>query len=163
MRSKSSRGLADDDDDHEHSGEDSSDMSEDDAEDQHWLAASGSSAGKPEIRLAVSFYACRMHSRQKHHLADTVRGEGDDWRPPDNGTLSVTLVSASGLIPADDNGFSDPYADVTLGFTEQVGANGGGKVKKSKVKHKTLDPHWYVLVNDALQYCTRHASCTCYC
>ena len=48
------------------------------------------------------------------------------------GTMKVVLVSASGLLPADKNGLSDPYAVLKL----------GSKTRKSKVIKKTLDPTW---------------------
>jgi hypothetical protein len=105
------------------------------------LQADGTSK-LPQVRLAASFWACRMHTKQPHHEED-VRSPNDDWRPTKDGTLSVRLISASNLIPADDNGLSDPYANLCLGFQEQIGAN-GAKDKQSKVKQKTLHPHWSV-------------------
>ena len=46
--------------------------------------------------------------------------------------LSVAVVSATGLLPADSNGLSDPYVRLKLG------AN--GEEKKTLVMPKTLNP-----------------------
>ena len=97
---------------------------------------------RPQVRLAMSFWACRMYSTQPIDEG-AVRSPQDDWRPPNDGVLSVRLISASNLIAADDNGLSDPYANLSLGFQEQQSAN-GTKDRRSKVKSKTLDPHWSV-------------------
>lgn len=92
----------------------------------------------PQVRLAAAFIPCRTSTDQAHDRPN------DDWRPQCNGTLSVRLISASNLIPADSNGLSDPYANISLGFQEQVSANDCQGSKRSKVKKKTLDPHWLV-------------------
>lgn len=97
---------------------------------------------RPQVRLAVSFWACRMYSTQPIDEG-AARGPQDDWRPPNDGILSVRLISASNLMAADDNGLSDPYANLSLGFQEQLSAN-GFKDRRSKVRSKTLDPHWSV-------------------
>ena len=50
----------------------------------------------------------------------------------EKGILRVTLNSARGLVAADENGKSDPYVKMHL----------AGQIFKSKVKKKTLTPHW---------------------
>uniref|UniRef100_A0A7S2JCQ8 C2 domain-containing protein n=1 Tax=Haptolina brevifila TaxID=156173 RepID=A0A7S2JCQ8_9EUKA len=48
------------------------------------------------------------------------------------GTLRVSLLHANGLLAADKNGLSDPYAVFTV----------GGVKKKSTIKKRTLEPQW---------------------
>lgn len=61
-----------------------------------------------------------------------------DEEPPsddpllEKGILRVTLCNAVGLLAADENGKSDPYVKMHL----------AGQIFKSKVKKKTLAPHW---------------------
>lgn len=49
-----------------------------------------------------------------------------------NGVVTVVLVEGRGLLPKDDNGFSDPYVKFQLGKERY----------KSKYKYKTLNPRW---------------------
>eukprot|EP00966_Prymnesium_polylepis_P318906 7365567-Prymnesium_polylepis.1 len=54
------------------------------------------------------------------------------------GTLKVHLLRASGLVAADSNGKSDPYVEVSV----------KGTLKRSSVKHQTLDPQF----NETLEF-----------
>ena len=55
-------------------------------------------------------------------------------RPPCSGLLVASLIRASAVVPADDNGLSDPYAIIHLGDATPF---------KSRKIPKTLDPCWH--------------------
>lgn len=113
-----------------------------------WMSIFGaytasSSASQAEVRLKVMFYPCRVHTASPREvLGAATRGSDDDWSPPCNGTLSVQLIGASGLVPSDENGCSDPFVVFRLGFDEHRGANDKSADKISSTKKKTVDPHW---------------------
>ena len=54
-------------------------------------------------------------------------------KPGRAGRLSVKVMHGRGLLAADKNGLSDPYAMVQLGHQ---------KVRKTKTEKKTLNPDW---------------------
>ena len=54
-------------------------------------------------------------------------------RPPCAGLLLVSLIRATNVVPADDNGLSDPFANINLGNHPPF---------KSRKIPKTLDPYW---------------------
>jgi hypothetical protein len=58
--------------------------------------------------------------------------EDDGTYPPEDGVVSVAVVSCSNLLAADSNGLSDPYIKL------KMGAN--GNERKTRVMAKTLDP-----------------------
>ena len=70
-------------------------------------------------------------------LAATLQLMSYDARP-ENGTLYVKLTRASGLASMDSNGFSDPYAELTLGKVTHP----------SKTIRRQLDPVW----NETFQF-----------
>ena len=128
-----------------YAAEQSSDEYEESDQSQQDLASSSQDGPLPEVRLAATFYACRVWTSQEQSV--TPRGLSNDWSPAEKGTLCVELVGASDLVAADDNGLSDPFAVFTLGFAETKAnrrsmRRSGNAQQRSTVKKETVNPHW---------------------
>jgi len=90
--------------------------------------------------VSVSLEALRVSDEASYQEELTTQGSlvfSVTWTPlrveeGQSGTLFVRLAKATGLKAMDSNGFSDPYAKLSL----------CGTVHKSKTIKKTLDPVW---------------------
>lgn len=89
-----------------------------------WALLEGDADLQPmlkDMRGKINDYADRTQRKQPQ-MAD-LEAEG---------TLYVQLLRAKGLLAADSNGFSDPYAKLSLGEQKQ----------RSRTIRKTLNPVW---------------------
>ncbi|KAK1294002.1 C2 and GRAM domain-containing protein [Acorus calamus] len=78
--------------------------------------------------MILHFIQARFRKGSDHG----VKAQGDGW------LLSVALIEGNNLLPADSNGFSDPYVVFTC----------NGKSRTSSVQLQTFDPQW----NDILEF-----------
>jgi hypothetical protein len=62
-------------------------------------------------------------------------------RPPYDGRVFVNVVRATGLVPADRGGTSDPYVKIEL--LQGKPGHQTRATAKTSVVNKTLDPEWY--------------------
>ena len=94
-------------------------------EDSNWSLVSAD----PDIGVALK----DVRGKISDHVDRTQRKQPKIADLESEGTLYIQLLRARDLMPADDNGLSDPYAKVSLGEDKQ----------RSRKMKRTLDPVWH--------------------
>ena len=94
---------------------------------------------------AASAAAAAAEARSDAALGDEMvaaEAEAAGAKLAPSATLSILVMSASGLVAADSNGKSDPYVTLTVKGAKET------HYKKSSIQKKTLNPTW----NDAFEF-----------